>query len=44
MDEALGNGSAQLQPDGSLEGEICFHRGDEIAFTARRWQTSSTAC
>jgi hypothetical protein len=44
MDEAFGDGSAELQPDGSLEGEIRFHRGDEIAFTARRWQTSSTAC
>lgn len=44
MDEALGDGSVQLQPDGSLLGEVRFHRGDEIAFTARRWQTSSTAC
>ena len=37
MDEAFGDGSAQLRPDGSVKGEICFHRGDEIAFTARRW-------
>lgn len=44
MDEALGDGSVELQPDGSLQGEIRFHRGDEIAFTARRWPTSSTAC
>ena len=44
MDDALGDGSAQLQPDGSLEGEIRFHRGDEIAFTARRQKTSSTNC
>ncbi len=35
---------ADLQPDGSLQGEICFHNGDEISFIARPWQTSSTAC
>ena len=44
MDEALGDGSAQLQPDGSLEGEIRFHCGDQIAFIARRQKTYSTAC
>ena len=44
MDEAFGDGSAQIRPDGSLKGEICFHRGDQIAFTAHPWQTSSTAC
>jgi hypothetical protein len=44
MDEASGDGSAELQPDGSLKGEICFHRGDEANFTARRWGPSSTAC
>lgn len=44
MDEASGNGWAELQPDGSLSGEICFHRGDEIPFIARPWPTSSTAC
>ena len=44
MDDALGDGSAQLQPDGSLKGEIRFHCGDEMAFTARRQKTSSTAC
>ena len=26
MDEAHGDGWAELQPDGSLKGEICFHR------------------
>jgi len=36
MDEACGDGSAELQPDGSLQGENRFHRGDRIAFTARR--------
>jgi hypothetical protein len=44
MDEASGNGWAELQSDGSLNGEICFHRGDEVAFIARPWPTSSTAC
>jgi hypothetical protein len=44
MDEACGDGSAELQPDGTLEGEIRFHHGDEIAFIARRLQTSSTTC
>jgi hypothetical protein len=44
MDEACGNGWAELQGDGSLKGEICFHRGDDIAFIAHRWPTSSTAC
>jgi hypothetical protein len=44
MDEACGSGWAELQANGSLVGEIIFHGGDEIAFTARRWPTSSTAC
>ena len=44
MDEASGDGWAELQPDGSLNGEICFHRGDEVVFVARPWPTSSTAC
>ena len=43
MDEAQGHGWAELQPDGSLEGQICFHGGDEANFIARRW-ASSTAC
>lgn len=44
MDEACGDGSAKIQLDGSLGAEIPFQRGDEIAFTAQRWQTSSTPC
>jgi hypothetical protein len=44
MDEAGGDGWAEIQPDGSLTGEICFHRGDEVVFIARPWPTSSTAC
>lgn len=43
MDHVSGNGSAELQPDGALQGDICYHNGDEYAFTARKW-TSSTAC
>jgi len=43
MDEAQGDGRADIQPDGSLNGQICFHDGDEANFIARR-ETSSTAC
>ena len=43
MDEASGDGYAELQDDGSLNGEISFHHGDESFFLATRW-TSSTAC
>ncbi len=44
MDEACGDGWAELQADGTLVGEITFHNGDESGFIARRWETSSTAC
>jgi hypothetical protein len=44
MDQARGCAWAELQADGSLQGEICFHGGDEIPFIARRWPTTSTAC
>jgi hypothetical protein len=44
MDEACGDGWAELQPNGSIIGQICFHTGDEASFTARPWKTSSTAC
>jgi hypothetical protein len=44
MDEASGDGWAELEEDGTLQGQICFHRGDEIDFIARRWDTFSTAC
>lgn len=43
MDEALGDGWVELQPDDALNGAICFHGGDEAKFIARKW-TSSTAC
>lgn len=44
MDPVCGPGSAEVQADGSLHGEIRVHRGDEIPFLARRWPTSSTSC
>ncbi len=44
VDEAGGNGWAELQDDGSLVGEIAFHNGDESGFIARRGESSSTAC
>jgi hypothetical protein len=37
MDQACGDGDAELNDDGTLSGEIRFRRGDESAFTARRW-------
>jgi hypothetical protein len=43
MDEAQGDGWAELQTDGALKGQICFDRGDEANFIARR-EPSSTAC
>jgi hypothetical protein len=44
MDEASGDGWAELKPDGSLEGQICFRNGDEADFIAKPWATFSTAC
>lgn len=35
MDDPQGDGWAKLQPDGSLQGAICFHGGDEANFFAR---------
>ncbi|MDX8496685.1 hypothetical protein RFN29_34905 [Mesorhizobium sp. VK22B] len=43
MDEAQGDGWAEIHPDGSVIGQICFHNGDEADFAARK-STSSTAC
>lgn len=37
MDEASGDGEAQLADDATLTGAIRFHLGDESSFTARRW-------
>ena len=44
MEPASGHGRAEMQDDGSLEGEICLEGGDDIPFIARRSATSSTAC
>jgi hypothetical protein len=35
MEPARGDGWAELQEDGSLEGEICLHNGDDVPFIAR---------
>jgi hypothetical protein len=43
MDDAHRDRWGELQRDGSLNG-IGFHRDDEVAFIARPWPTSSTAC
>jgi hypothetical protein len=42
MDEASGDGWAGLQSDGSIIGQIYFHRGDEADFTARPWKKTSS--
>lgn len=44
MNEASGEGWAELQFYGSLQGEISFQNGDDIFFLARPWPASSTAC
>ena len=44
VEPANGDGWAELQNDGSLEGEISLFNGDEIPFIAQRERTSSTAC
>jgi hypothetical protein len=43
MEEAFGDGWAELQDDGTIKGEIAFHRGDTCSFRAVRL-SSSTAC
>ena len=43
MDEVLGDGSAELLDDGSIEIEFAYHNGDEAVLKAKR-ETSSTAC
>ena len=43
MDDAAGNGYADINPDNTLSGEIQFQNGDKTSFTAIPW-TSSTAC
>ncbi len=36
MEPTSGQGWAELQPDGSLEGEITFQNGDESTFIATK--------
>ncbi len=43
MDEVSGAGSAELQPDGSLQIEFEYHLADEAVLKAVR-APSSTAC
>lgn len=43
MDEVTGEGSAELQADGSLQIEFGYHNGDEAVLKAVR-EPSSTAC
>jgi hypothetical protein len=35
--EVFGDGDAGLEDDGTLQGELRFHNGDDMPFTARRW-------
>jgi hypothetical protein len=37
MDEASGDGDAQLEEDGTITGDIRFHLGDESSFIAKPW-------
>ena len=34
--EVFGNGDAELEPDGTLTGEINFHNGDDMPFIGKR--------
>ena len=43
MDEVSGDGSAELNDDGSIEIEFAYHNGDEAVLKAVR-EPSSTAC
>lgn len=37
MDEVTGNGSVELQPNGSLDGEFAYDNGDESSLNAKPW-------
>jgi hypothetical protein len=37
MDPASGDGWAEIEDKGTINGEISFQRGDESTFKARRW-------
>jgi hypothetical protein len=36
IDQASGDGWAELQPNDTLKGEICLQNGDDIPFIARK--------
>ena len=38
--EVCGDGEADIEPDGTLAGEMSFHQGDDMPFSARRWQAT----
>jgi hypothetical protein len=37
MDPVSADGWAELDDDGTINGEISFHLGDESTFKARKW-------
>jgi hypothetical protein len=37
MTEISGDGDADLETDDTITGEIRFHNGDDMPFTAKRW-------
>jgi len=37
MDPVSGDGWVELHDDGTINGEISFHLGDESTFKARKW-------
>lgn len=41
--EVFGDRDADLEPDGTLTGELHFHHGDDMPFIAIRWPISA-AC
>jgi hypothetical protein len=43
MDEATGNGSAEVVDDRSIEITVVYHNGDEAILKSKR-DPSSTAC
>lgn len=44
MTEVTGEGSAELQDDGTIEIEFTYHDGDDVILKVVREPTSSTAC
>ncbi len=44
MTEVTGEGSAELQDDGTLEIEFTYHDGDHVILKATRLTPSSTPC